>query len=171
MQSGDNEILKRMKRPYLAQEFLEIAQTLCSKIPALGLGLDVITGFPGEGEEQFKNTLNLLDQIPFSYLHIFTFSPRHNTPAARLKPRVPERVSQERARILAELNRKRKREFIHRQLGKNVEIVVEDKEGDWVLGRSGNYLVVRVKSRAESRKRIRVRLKELRDDELIGEEI
>jgi len=169
MQSGDNEILRRMKRPYLSEDFLSLTQKLLAQIPDLGLGLDVITGFPGEGESEFNNTLRLLEQIPFAYLHIFTFSARPNTPAQRLRPKVPERESQERARILASLNDQRRRQFAISQIGKKMEIVVEGKNGEWAFGHSGNYLYLKTRTSRGIRQRARVRLATA-GEELIAEE-
>jgi len=170
LQSGDDQLLKRMKRPYSAQKILELCGRLLAEIPGLCLGLDVITGFPGEGPAQFENTISLLEKIPFGYLHVFTFSPRAGTPGQKLEPRVPERVSRERARRLARLSRRRQREFAASQLGQTMEMVVEGREGDWSYGHSGNYLYLKVRTESPVRKRIRVQLK-IADKELIAEEI
>jgi len=171
LQSGDDEILQRMKRPYRAKDFLELAQTLSAKIPDLCLGLDLITGFPGEAKPQFENTLALLMQIPFSYLHIFTFSARPNTPAAKFRPKVPEKVSQERARILARWNQDQKLKFTRSQLGKKLEIVIEDRDEEWAMGHSENYLYLKAKTRARLKERVPVRLVEIINQELMAEEI
>jgi len=171
LQSGDNAILRMMKRPYSAQDFLQLAQVLLARIPSLCLGLDVMTGFPGEGEQEFQNTLALLKQIPFGYLHIFTFSPRPNTPAARLQPKVPEKIAQTRGRILAGLHQAQKLAFARSQLGKNLEMVVENRAGDWVRGRTENYLLLKARSPARVRQRVKVRLLEAGPEDFIGEEI
>ena len=171
LQSGDDAILRMMKRPYRAADFLELVQTLLSKIPNLCLGLDVIAGFPGEGEAQFQNTLALLKRIPFGYLHVFTFSPRPNTPAAKLRPKVPEKVRQDRGRILARLHQTQKMSFIRTQLGKELEMVVETREEPWARGRTENYLLLKARSTARFRQRVKVPLLEAAGNELIGEEI
>lgn len=171
LQSGDEEILKRMKRPYLASDFLKLTETLFAKIPNLALGLDVITGFPGETETHFENTLKLLEQIPFAYLHIFTFSPRANTPAAKFKPRVPEKISQARAQRLAQLNQARKQEYVSKQLGRILEVVVEERDEEWAFGHSENYLYLRVQSLARQKQRVRVRVKQIQNQELWAEEL
>ena len=170
LQSGDDEILKRMKRPYSAGQFLKLSDGLFSKIPGLCMGLDVITGFPGEGDQQFRNTVNLLEQIPFGYLHIFTFSARPNTPAKKLRPKVSESKSHERAKILALLNQKRKREFALKQIGKKMEMVIEGKIGEWSFGHSENYLYLKARSQKRIRERAKVRLVSAAE-ELIAEEI
>jgi len=169
MQSGDDEVLARMKRPYSSNQFLQLAQELLQKIPGLCLGLDLILGFPGETEPKFKNTLNLLQKIAFAYLHIFPFSARPNTPAKRFKPKVPEKVSRQRAQIISELDQTRRRDFALSQLGKKMELVVEGRDGDWCFGRSENYLYLKVRAEKALRTRLKVRLKEI-GDELIGEE-
>lgn len=169
LQSGDNEILRQMKRPYSSEEFLELAQKLLSIIPGLGLGMDVMVGFPGEGQKEFNNTLRLLEAIPFAYLHIFSFSPRPNTPARRLRPKVPEGQSRERARILAALAENRRREFAISQIGRKMEIVVEGRHQGWAFGHSGNYLQLKVRTSRKIRERVPVRLAAV-GEELIAEE-
>jgi threonylcarbamoyladenosine tRNA methylthiotransferase MtaB len=170
LQSGDNDILSKMKRPYSAEDFNALARKLLERIPGLCLGLDVIVGFPGESEENFAHTRDLLESLPFGYLHIFTFSPRANTPAKKLRPKVTERISQERARILAALNQNRRREFALSQVGRKMEMIVEGREDDWAFGHSGNYLYLKARTRAALRKRVAVELKEVADN-LIAEEV
>jgi len=170
MQSLDNEILKRMKRPYSREQFLRLCQELFSKIPELCLGLDVLVGFPGENQLQFENTYRTIQELLFGYLHIFSFSPRPLTPAQKFKPKVPERIIKPRIIQLSELNQKRKRDFALSQLGKKMEIVIEDRDKEWGMGYSQNYLYLKAKTRAGIRKRVRVKLVKITEAELIGEE-
>jgi len=169
MQSGDDQVLKLMKRPYSSGEFFNLCEKLLEKIHGLCLGLDVIVGFPGEGERQFENTRDLLAKIPFGYLHIFKFSPREHTPAKKLRPKVPERTSRERARVLSKLDRIRRREFAFSQLGGKMEMIVEGRDRDWAYGHSGNYLYLKARTEKAVRQRVPVRLKEIKE-ELIAEE-
>ncbi|MZH42193.1 MAG: tRNA (N(6)-L-threonylcarbamoyladenosine(37)-C(2))-methylthiotransferase MtaB, partial [Nitrospinae bacterium] len=89
LQSGDDRILKSMRRNYNREQYLEVAERALNIIPGLGLGADVIVGFPGETEEEFENTRSLIEQLPFSYLHVFSYSPRRGTEAHQLKDNVP----------------------------------------------------------------------------------
>jgi len=170
MQSLDDEILKRMKRPYTREQFLRLCQKLFSKIPDLCLGLDVLVGFPGENQTRFENTYQAIQELPFGYLHIFSFSPRPLTPAQKLKPRVPERIIKQRSNLLSELNQKRKRDFALSQLGKKMEIVIEDRNQEWGMGYSQNYLYLKAKTGAGIRERVKVKLVAIAGEELIGEE-
>jgi len=169
MQSGDDQILKLMKRPYSSQEFFNLCEQLLKKIPGLCLGLDVIVGFPGESESAFENSRALLHKIPFGYLHIFKFSPRENTPAKKLRPKVPERKSRERARVLSDLDQSRRREFAFSQLGGKMEMIVEGRDCEWAYGHSGNYLYLKARTEKTVRRRVSVRFKEI-NEELIAEE-
>jgi len=171
LQSGDDEILSRMKRPYKAKDFLALSQKLFDIIPNLCLGLDVIVGFPGEEEKHFRNTLELLEQIPFAYLHIFSFSPRPFTPGGKLRPRVPERIIQEREKLLFELAELKKRAYLNQQRGKILEMIIEDREGEWVFGHSENYLYLKTKSSASLRSKISVKIEKIVDEEIIAREI
>ena len=171
LQSGDDEILSRMKRPYKAKDFLALSQKLFDIIPNLCLGLDVIVGFPGEEEKHFRNTLELLEQIPFAYLHIFSFSPRPFTPGGKLRPRVPERIIQEREKVLFELVELKKRAYLNQQRGKILEMIIEDREGEWVFGHSENYLYLKTKSSASLRSKISVKIEKIVDEEIIAREI
>jgi threonylcarbamoyladenosine tRNA methylthiotransferase MtaB len=169
MQSGDDSVLKQMKRPYTSGEFLATCSRLHEKMPRLCLGLDLIAGFPGEGAAEFENTLRLLERIPFAYLHTFTFSPREHTPAKKLRPKVPERVAQERAAVLAAIDQKRRREFAIANLGGKMEMVVEGRERGYGFGHTENYLYVKARTEKPVRTRAKVRLKKV-EAELIAEE-
>ncbi len=171
LQSGDDYILARMKRPYKVDDFKNLCERLFAKIDNLCLGLDIIVGFPGEGEEHFQRTFNLLEEIPFAYLHIFSFSPRPLTPAQRLKPKVPERIIQERSKVLFELAELKRRAYLLKQLNRRVEMLVENRQGEWAFGHSENYLFIKARTSALIKKRVKVRVKEITDGEIIAEEI
>jgi len=171
LQSGDDEILSRMKRPYQARDFLALSQELFDIIPNLCLGLDVIAGFPGEEEEHFRNTLELLEEIPFAYLHIFRFSPRPLTPAQKLRPRVPERIIRERERVLFELAELKRRAYLNQQRGRILEMIIEDRVEGWAFGHSENYLYLKVKSSTPLRDKISVKVLEIKDEEIIAQEV
>ena len=108
LQSGDSEILKRMNRPYNAPDFQKLITMLVSKIPHLCVGIDVMVGFPGETETHFNNTYRLLEELPVSYLHIFPYSKRENTPAASFPDHIPPEIVKIRRDRLIQLNKYKK---------------------------------------------------------------
>ncbi|MGD9210365.1 MAG: tRNA (N(6)-L-threonylcarbamoyladenosine(37)-C(2))-methylthiotransferase MtaB [Desulfobacteraceae bacterium] len=145
LQSGDNDILKRMKRPYLRENFRQKVIEIDRLIPDAAIGADILVGFPGESETAFENTLELIHSIPISYLHVFPFSPRKNTPAFHFAGKIPERVIKERCKILRELGKIKKKQFYARQVGKIVTVLVEgsrDRTTNSLKGVSDNYLPV-----------------------------
>ena len=96
LQSGDNEILGRMRRNYNRAQYRDVVKRAVSTIPNLGLGADVIVGFPGETEIAFENTRKLIKELPFSYLHVFSYSPRRGTEADKFKDDIPGNIKKER---------------------------------------------------------------------------
>jgi threonylcarbamoyladenosine tRNA methylthiotransferase MtaB len=143
LQSGDDTILKLMNRTYSSKEFISTAEKILRYIPDICLGADVIVGFPGEGIIEFSNTKKLIDQLPLSYMHIFPFSPRPKTLAAQMNNRVAENEKKRRFIELNELNVVKKISYMSSQIGRTLEIVVEDKHDDTsCLGTSSNYLKI-----------------------------
>lgn len=147
LQSGDDEILKKMNRNYSSKNYLEIIHRLNEMIPRCGLGTDIIVGFPGESEKQFENTYRTIEELPFTYLHVFSFSPRTGTKAVRLSDRVNPKEIKSRSEILRTLSNKKKKKFLDGLIGTNLEVLWEEKErGDWMFGFSSNYARVRAKA-------------------------
>jgi threonylcarbamoyladenosine tRNA methylthiotransferase MtaB len=143
LQSGDDTILKLMNRTYSSREFISVVEKILSRIPDICLGADVIAGFPCEGIMEFSNTKKLIEQLPVSYMHIFPFSPRPKTLAALMKNRVADSEKKRRFLELNELNKVKKISYISSQIGRTLEIVVEDKHDDTsCLGTSSNYLKI-----------------------------
>ena len=128
LQSGDDNILQKMKRPYTADFFTDTLLDIHEKLPSAGIGVDVLAGFPTETEQQFENTYNLIKQLPVSYLHVFPFSARQGTPAFYYTPKVDEAVIKERCRRLRELGRQKRAIFVADNLGKTLEGVVQHKQ-------------------------------------------
>jgi threonylcarbamoyladenosine tRNA methylthiotransferase MtaB len=138
LQSGDNNILKAMNRHYTRDDYLKLVDYIRDKIPDCGITTDIITGFPGESEKQFRNTVDLINQIKFSRLHIFPYSIRKGTPAAEFPNQVDISTMKQRSRALHKLREKYMAEFANQYLGKEVEILVEQK-GE---GLTSNYIRV-----------------------------
>ena len=147
LQSGDDSILSSMNRPYNAEKFTHLTQRAIAAIPHLGLGTDLMVGFPGETEEAFTHTLSLARALPFSYFHVFTYSQRPGTAATKLPDQVPIAVARERAKKLAELSRLKRLAFAERYIGSTVPVLFESGEIDgYRLGVTANFLKVAVPS-------------------------
>ncbi len=145
IQSGDDEILERMNRHYNRSFLFDLIQELHRRIPKLSIGADVIVGFPGETGEKFERTYELIEALPFSYLHVFPFSKRKGTPAFQFPKAVDPTTITRRAEVMRELGRKKRRTFYSQFLHQEVNVLVEDRRdkgtGRW-KGFSPNYLPV-----------------------------
>jgi len=145
LQSGSQEILRKMKRRYRADYYKELIEKIKSKIPVCGIGVDVIVGFPGETEEHFQETYNLLESMPISYLHVFTYSERDNTPAVNYPDPVKQEERKRRTNILRDLSIKKKRIFYKSQIGKVLTVIPEAIDNNDGLWKSWSDNYVRVK--------------------------
>jgi threonylcarbamoyladenosine tRNA methylthiotransferase MtaB len=145
LQSGDNRILKQMGRPYCRERFRHTIQTVKNRLPQAAIGVDVLVGFPGESDVAFKQTVDLIQELPVTYLHVFPFSTRKGTPAADFKDKIPETIITARCRRLRRLGEEKRTAFYNSQIGQRVEVLVETTR-DAVSGRpkghSANYLPV-----------------------------
>ncbi len=148
LQSGDDTILARMRRNYNSAQYLEVAHRALEKIAPLGLGADVIIGFPGETDACFENTRHLIESLPFSYLHAFSYSPRKGTEAYDFKDNIPKAVKKERNKILTDLIKEKSLEFRQQFRNQTVTVLFENQRdpvtGD-LKGYSEHYLPVSVK--------------------------
>ncbi len=144
LQSGDDRVLAAMGRAYTAAEYKEKALAFLSSVPKATLGADVMVGFPGEDERAFSRTVELLEALTPLNLHIFRYSPRPGTAAARLPGRVPKAEAARRSAELAGLARRWSRLARQRFLGATLELLVEEQEGGWWVGHTENYLRVGV---------------------------
>jgi threonylcarbamoyladenosine tRNA methylthiotransferase MtaB len=142
LQSGDNDILKRMGRPYTREIFSQTITDIHRAIPHAAIGADILVGFPGEDDAAFNRTVALVEELPVAYLHVFPFSPRKGTPAAGLKPRVRESIVKQRCRHLRKLSEEKKARFYHDNVGRVVEVLVESVRSSGARGLSENYLPV-----------------------------
>jgi threonylcarbamoyladenosine tRNA methylthiotransferase MtaB len=167
LQSGSDAVLARMARPYRAARYRDVVERAAARIPDLGLGADVMTGFPGETEEDHRATRELLASLPITYLHVFSYSRRPGTRAAELGPPVPERVAGERTRELRELGAAKARAFRERLLGRAFPaLTLHAEAGDGtVRSLTDHYVEVRVPSVPQG-EILDVRITELDDDGL-----
>lgn len=143
LQSGDDGVLARMGRPYDAAGFAALVARITHARPRLGLGVDVIAGFPGETEAAFAATLALLEALPITYLHAFAYSPRPGTPAADMPDPVPAPLRRARVRALRELDARLRRRFRERLRGTRATVLVERLRDGEFEGVSGEYVRVR----------------------------
>jgi threonylcarbamoyladenosine tRNA methylthiotransferase MtaB len=173
LQSGDDSILQKMDRNYSVEFYHRLIQTLHREIPQVAIGVDLIVGFPGEGENQFQGTIKFLSEIPLSYLHIFPFSPRPGTPAAEFAEQVPDKIKKERLQIVRTLDRHKREAYMSFCLGKNFSALVLQpaREKGWTRVLTENYLTVFIPGRFKKNERIRVRLKTLDPTGVKGEYI
>ncbi|HET7874075.1 MAG TPA: tRNA (N(6)-L-threonylcarbamoyladenosine(37)-C(2))-methylthiotransferase MtaB [Methylomirabilota bacterium] len=145
LQSGSDRVLRLMRRPYNVAMYRRLVEQLAAAIPDLGLGTDLIVGHPGETDDDFARTLALVEALPFSYLHVFSYSDRNGTEAARLGARVPARVISERSRRLRALGREKNLAFRRGLLGQQREVVVlgeRDRQTGLAAGLTSNYVEV-----------------------------
>jgi len=149
LQSGSDRILAAMHRWYRAEHYARRAELAREWLPDAAIGADVIAGFPGETETDHLATLSLIERLPLTYLHVFSFSARPGTAAAELRNQVPEKVIARRARELRALGEKKKAAFQTAQTGRSMRVLTlnrrgEDASGPWTRALSSNYLDVRV---------------------------
>lgn len=125
LQSGDDGVLRKMARPYTRDFFRDRILAAHRRIPDCAIGVDVLSGFPGESQAAFENTVGLLEDLPITYLHVFPFSSRPGTPASRMANPVPSDVIKARCTALRELGREKKRAFYSGFIGRSVRVLVE----------------------------------------------
>jgi threonylcarbamoyladenosine tRNA methylthiotransferase MtaB len=143
LQSGSDSVLQRMNRPYTPALFREIAERLVVVSPDISIGTDIIAGFPGETMEEFEAGYNFVSGLPLSYLHVFPFSARPGTPAAKFAGQLPALEIKRRGQLLRELGERKKEAFAQRFIGREVLALVQgdEREGRW-QGLTRNYLEV-----------------------------
>ncbi|MBI5854507.1 MAG: radical SAM protein, partial [Nitrospirae bacterium] len=145
LQSGDDEILRAMNRQYQVRDYVALVERAFQLMPDLGLGTDLLVGFPGEDDCHYANTLSLAADLPFAYFHVFRYSERPGTAAARLHDTVRAEAVQTRSKELADLSRTKRLAVAQTYVGRRVEVLFESREeqGYWT-GLTKNYLRVGV---------------------------
>lgn len=145
LQSGSDEILKRMNRKYNKRDFIEKIEKIRKVRPLISITTDVIVGFPGETDELFKETIDTIKKIKFSKIHVFPFSRRKGTPADLMKDQVDEKVKKQRVHELLDLSKKLEIEYMTKFLGKELTYIKEIEKDGFFIGHTGNYLQVKTK--------------------------
>ncbi len=143
LQSGSDDLLKKMKRRYLSGLYKNRVSKILELMPNAAIGVDVIVGFPGETEEKFLETYQFIQDLPITYLHVFTYSERENTEAAEMDEVVPVAIRKKRNKMLRILSEKKKMEFYQAQIGKEFPVLWEHENRDGMMyGFTENYVRV-----------------------------
>lgn len=147
LQSGSDRVLQAMRRRYTTGHYAALISKVRERVPDCGIGVDVIVGFPGETDEQFEETYRFLNGLPVSYLHVFTYSERPNTPAATFAHPVPAAKRAKRNEMMRNLSVKKREAFYRSMVGRKVTVLTEtDVDGDRRFGFTDNYVRVAVPS-------------------------
>ena len=175
MQSGSDAVLRRMHRKYRPWHYREKIEKIRAAMPTAAIGADVMVAFPGETDAEFDCTRKMIEELPFTYLHVFTYSARPGTPAAVMPKQVPVHVARERNRVLRELAAKKKLSFMRSFVGKTVEaitlnVVGSDSCGEFTEALTDNYLKLRLRGRHESNHWQNVRVEDVVGGSLVGQQ-
>lgn len=173
LQSGSDDILKAMNRKYDTVIYKQKVEEIRQVFPNAGITTDIIVGFPGETEENHKQTMEYAEEIKFSKMHLFKYSPREGTRAAKMGDQINGNIKKDRLHDLEKIEEANRKEFLNKQIGKILSVLVESKsdlEG-YSGGYSTNYLKVNVKEDIPANTIIDVKITEIINDELVGERI
>jgi threonylcarbamoyladenosine tRNA methylthiotransferase MtaB len=170
LQSGDDEVLRLMRRRYNTGQYAHLVREIRRRMPDCGIGVDVIVGFPGETGHHFERTCRFIEDLPVSYLHVFTYSERVNTPAAGYAGRIRPEVRFARNRTLRMLGAKKKRAFNEGMTGRILPVLVEDDvENDYRFGLTREYVRVAIPAdSAEPNSVVPVRILGVRGETCVG---
>lgn len=145
LQAGDDSVLEAMHRPYNTEQYRQEMARIREAVPDIALSTDLMVGFPGETDEQFENSLRFCDEIAFSSMHLFKYSPRQGTPAAGYLNQVPNEVKDIRSKRMQEMAERNMLRYMEAHLGQTVEVLIEEQRSDGIwLGHTDTYLHVAV---------------------------
>jgi threonylcarbamoyladenosine tRNA methylthiotransferase MtaB len=173
MQSGSDAVLRRMHRKYRPWHYREKIEKIHAALPTAAIGADVMTGFPGETAAEFEETRRMIEELPFTYLHVFTFSARPGTPAATMPDQVPVQIARDRNRVLRELAAQKKLAFMRSFVGQTIEaitlnVVSENSACVWTEALTDNYLKLRLRGRHEANRWMSARIDSVDNGHLAG---
>jgi threonylcarbamoyladenosine tRNA methylthiotransferase MtaB len=173
MQSGSDTVLRRMHRKYRPWHYREKIEKIRAAMPTAAIGADVMVGFPGETDSEFEETRRMIEELPFTYLHVFTFSARPGTPAATMPNQVPVQVARERNRILRELAAEKKRAFMQRFVGQRIEaitlnVISETADGTSTEALTDNYLKLQILGSHEANCWLNAHICSVDENQLVG---
>src|SRR5271155_5654767 len=169
MQSGSDRILRKMHRKYRPWHYAGRIERIRRAMPDAAIGADVMVGFPGESDNDFEQTRALIERLPFTYLHVFTYSSRPGTPSAEMPEQVPVQVARGRNRVLRELAAQKKRAFMESFVGREVEaITLTHFDGEYTEALTDNYLKLLVCGERSSNELVRLPVTGARVDALVA---
>ena len=173
LQSGSDAVLRRMHRKYRPWHYRQKIEKIRAAMPTAAIGADVMAGFPGETDAEFEATRHLIAELPFTYLHVFTYSARPGTPAAAMPDQVPVQIARERNRILRELATEKKSSFMQSFVGKTLDaitlsVVHNRPSGEFTEALTDNYQKLYLKGRLDANRWITVSIERVDDGAFIG---
>jgi threonylcarbamoyladenosine tRNA methylthiotransferase MtaB len=175
LQSGSDAVLRRMHRKYRPWHYREKIEKIHSAMPTAAIGADVMAGFPGETDAEFEATRRLIEDLPFTYLHVFTYSARPGTPAASMPDQIPVHVARSRNKILRDLAAEKKLAFMQSFLGKKLEtitlnVVQNHADAEYTESLTDNYQKLYLKGRHQPNRWITAQIKAVQDGALLAEQ-
>jgi threonylcarbamoyladenosine tRNA methylthiotransferase MtaB len=169
MQSGSDRVLRAMHRKYRPWHYREKIEKIRAAMPTAAIGADVMVGFPGESETDFEQTRRLIEELPFTYLHVFTYSSRPGTAAAAMRDQVPVQIARERNQILRDLAAEKKLAFMRAFVGRTAEaITLNVFDGEATEALTDNYLKLRLQGQHETNQWVRARVEQVEAGALIA---
>lgn len=170
MQSGCDEILKSMRRKYDVKFYRDTIKLVKEYFPNASIGADIICGYPGESNEQFQETFDLLNELPITHFHVFPYSKRKNTTAAKMDNHIQNAQKKERVKTLIHLGEAKLLSFMEEKVGTTSKVLFERKKDNYFEGHTAHYLKIKVKSEQNLENEIReVKLIGLEGNKLVGE--
>jgi threonylcarbamoyladenosine tRNA methylthiotransferase MtaB len=169
LQSGSDHILRKMHRKYRPWHYADRIERIRRAMPDAAIGADVMVGFPGESHDDFEQTRALIDRLPFTYLHVFTYSSRPGTPSAEMPEQVPVHIAREHNRVLRELAARKKREFMQSFVGRELDaITLTHYDGECTEALTDNYLKLKLRGKHEANRWVRGVIEAVHSDALVG---
>jgi threonylcarbamoyladenosine tRNA methylthiotransferase MtaB len=176
MQSGSDAVLRRMHRKYRPWHYREKIEKIHAAMTNAAIGADVMVGFPGETNHEFEATRKMIEDLPFTYLHVFTYSPRPGTAAADMQDQIPVHIARERNRILRELASEKKLAFMRSFIGKTLDaitlnVIGSNREGEFTEALTDNYLKLHLSGIHQPNRWIRTCIKSVAGGALVGDHV
>jgi threonylcarbamoyladenosine tRNA methylthiotransferase MtaB len=172
LQSGSDRILRKMHRRYRPWHYADRIQRIRAAMPTAAIGADVMVGFPGETDEHFEETRSFIESLPYTYLHVFTYSSRPGTPSATMEQQVPVHIARERNKVLRDLIAEKKQAFMQSLVGSEIEAVtLTNRDEQYTEALTDNYQKLKIKGQHESNQLVRTRVTGVKGDALFASAI
>ena len=169
MQSGSDNVLRRMHRKYRPWHYREKILRIRSAMPHAAIGADVMVGFPGESQSEFAETRRMIEELPFTYLHVFTYSARPGTPAALMSGQIPVREARRRNAVLREIASSKKQNFMHSLIGTQLEAITLQTGGaNFTEALTDNYLKIKIPGRHDANRWLTLLIDDVGGEMLLG---